>query len=157
MIVLATGADTPTLLDGAGIVHTLGSRPIAWGEMVGLPSTQLIYWLDGDLLAMSPTRGGVHLGLPGTRGRYGTTQKEAARLRACLAYHRILHSRRQLSMRWGTVCEPESDHADPSSFIADLRTPPRGWTRSDNVMIALPGKWTTAWHCADRVVEALTP
>lgn len=57
---------------------------------------------------------------------------------------------------WGTVCEPTSVQPDPSSLVVDLRRPPEGWTPTRNLLVALPGKWTTAWRCADQVIDALT-
>ncbi|EEP73570.1 hypothetical protein MCAG_03897 [Micromonospora sp. ATCC 39149] len=89
------------------------------------------------------------------KGGYGTTAEERARLLEALDRHRLHQSRPDLSLIWGTVCEPTSPHADPSSFVVDLRQPPDGWTPTGNLLVALPGKWTTAWHCADRVVDAL--
>ncbi len=62
---------------------------------------------------------------------------------------------RDLSLHWGTVCEPANAHADPTSLVVDLRDPPTGWSRAANLVLALPGKWTTAWHCAERVVDTL--
>ncbi|WP_176733740.1 hypothetical protein [Micromonospora peucetia] len=32
---------------------------------------------------------------------------------------------------------------------------PGDWSRVLNLVVAVPGKWTTAWHCGDRVVNAL--
>jgi hypothetical protein len=37
----------------------------------------------------------------------------------------------------------------------DLREPPVGWSHATNVIVALLGKWPTAWHCADQVLAAL--
>ncbi|MFF3870013.1 hypothetical protein [Micromonospora sp. NPDC001898] len=113
------------------------------------------YWLDGDLLATSPDRGGIRVGLPSVKGGYGTTAEERVRLLEALDRHRLHQSRPDFRLIWGTVCEPTSPHADPSSLVVDLRQPPEGWTPTRNLLVALPGKWTTAWHCADQVVDAL--
>ncbi|WKU04472.1 FAD-binding oxidoreductase [Micromonospora sp. HUAS LYJ1] len=156
IVVLAAGAGTPTLLSNAGIQHTLHNRRIAWGRLQpGLAAEGVTYWLDGDLLAISPDRGGISVGLPSVKDGYGTTAEERARLLEALDRHRLHHSRPDLSLIWGTVCEPTSPQADPSSLVVDLRQPPDGWTPTGNLLVALPGKWTTAWHCADRVVDAL--
>ena len=53
------------------------------------------------------------------------------------------------------MCEPTGDHADPAGLVVDLRDPPFGWSHAANLIVALPGKWTTAWHCADEVLAAL--
>ncbi|GGJ92261.1 hypothetical protein GCM10010123_22590 [Pilimelia anulata] len=60
-----------------------------------------------------------------------------------------------LSLRWGTVCEPGKIGADPSAVVMDLRGPLAGWSPAANLIVALPGKWTTAWHCADQVIDAI--
>lgn len=156
LIVLATGADTPTLLTRAGIEHTLRTRRIAWGRYTGPRPPCLTYWLDGDLLGLSPDRDATRVGLPGLNGRYGTSEMEVSRLRSALERHRIRPPDGELTLEWGTVCEPASPQVDPSSLVVDLRDPPTGWSRTTNLIVALPGKWTTAWHCADRVVDALT-
>ncbi|MGW0503805.1 MULTISPECIES: NAD(P)/FAD-dependent oxidoreductase [Micromonospora] len=155
MVVLAAGGGTPTLLSNAGIQHTLHNRRIAWGRQPGLAAEGVTYWLDGDLLAISPDRSGIRVGLPSVKGGYGTTAEERARLLEALDRHRLHQSRSDLSLIWGTVCEPTSLLADPSSLVVDLRRPPDGWTPTGNLLVALPGKWTTAWHCADQVVDAL--
>lgn len=156
MVVLAAGASTPTLLSNAGIQHTLHNRRIAGGRQPGLAVDGVTYWLDGDLLAISPDRGGIRVGLPSVQGEYGTTAEEHARLREALDRHRLKQARQDLSLIWGTVCEPISLQTDPSSLVVDLRQPPEGWTPTGNLLVALPGKWTTAWHCADQVIDALT-
>ncbi|WP_223884730.1 hypothetical protein [Micromonospora craniellae] len=155
VVVLAAGASTPALLSDAGIQHTLRTRRIAWGRQPGIAVEGVTYWLDGDLLALSPDRGGIRAGLPSVQGEYGTAAEERARLLDALDRHRLSQSRPELSMIWGTVCEPTSLLADPSSLVVDLRRPPDGWTPTGNLLVALPGKWTTAWHCADQVVDAL--
>ncbi|MFY1700707.1 FAD-dependent oxidoreductase [Micromonospora sp. WMMA1923] len=155
MVVLATGADTPRALSGAGIQHTLHTRRIAWAHQNGASVRSLTYWLDGDLLAISPDLGGNRVGLPGADGHYTTTEAEHARLRTALGRRGVHPSGRDLRLIWGTACEPSGPHADPSSLVVDLRRPPAGWTPTGNLIVALPGKWTTAWHCADQVVGAL--
>jgi glycine/D-amino acid oxidase-like deaminating enzyme len=155
MVVLAAGAGTPTMLSDAGSQHTLRTRRIAWGRQPGHAVEGVTYWLDGDLLAISPDRGGIRAGLPSVKGEYATAAEERVRLRKALDRHRLSPPHRELSLVWGTVCEPTSPHADPSSLVVDLRQPPAGWTPSGNLIVALPGKWTTAWHCADQVVDAL--
>lgn len=155
MVVLAAGAGTPALLADAGIQHALRNRRIAWGRQPGLAAEGVTYWLDGDLLAISPDRGGIRVGLPSVKGGYGTTAEERARLLEALDRHRLSQSRPDLSLIWGTVCEPTGLQADPSSLVVDLGQPPDGWAPTGNLVVALPGKWTTAWHCADQVVNAL--
>ncbi|GAA2514403.1 FAD-dependent oxidoreductase [Pilimelia columellifera] len=150
-VVLATGAATPDLLTHAGIEHTLRTRRIAWARLPHTVPETLTYWLDGDMLAISPDRDCVRVGLPGVAGRYGTAEAEHARLCAALA-RRGIHPG-GLDLRWGAVCEP--GQAGPSTLVTDLRDPPPGWTPTANLMVALPGKWTTAWQCADKVVEAI--
>ncbi|MBT8228173.1 MAG: FAD-binding oxidoreductase [Dactylosporangium sp.] len=155
MIVLATGAETPALLDGAGITHTLSTRQIPWATVTGATTRHVTYWLDDDLLALSPTRDGFCAGQPGIQGNYGTPEAETQRLRTALDHHRIGVSDDQLTLRWGAVCEPTAAHVATTTYVADLRRPPDGWSRANNLLIALPGKWVTAWHCADRVVDLL--
>ncbi|GAA1821097.1 FAD-dependent oxidoreductase [Planosporangium flavigriseum] len=155
VVVLATGADTPLLLSRAGIRHTLGVRRIAWGRFIGVDAKSLTYWLDGDLLAISPDVAGIRIGLPAVEGRYDTTEAEHDRLRAALDRRGIRPGDGDLDLLWGTVCEPTNPHANPSSTVIDLRDPPPGWTPTANLVVALPGKWSTAWHCADQVVDAI--
>lgn len=154
-VVLACGADTPTVLGSAGIEHTLRTRRIAWGRYTGSAATCLTYWLDGDLLGISPDRDGTRVGLPGVHGQYGTSAAESLRLRTALTRRHLDLTDQELTLHWGTVCEPSSEHADPSSLVVDLRDPPAGWSHVANLIVALPGKWTTAWHCADQVLTAL--
>ena len=155
VVVLAAGADTPALLTQAGIEHTLRTRRIAWGRHAGPRPACLTYSLDGDLLAVSPDSDGTRVGLPGVNGQYGTTDVEYARLSAALEQRKIDPLGHVLRLHWGTVCEPGRDNADPSGLVADLRDPPTGWSPTANLIVALPGKWTTAWHCADQVIDAL--
>ncbi|GLI03648.1 FAD-dependent oxidoreductase [Phytohabitans aurantiacus] len=155
VVVLATGAATPGILSRAGIQHTLHVRCIAWGRATGAGTKTLTYWLDGDLLAISPDLNGVRVGLPGLTGMYGTTATEHTRLRVALGQRGFDSLASSLELLWGTVCEPATPHADPSAAVIDLRDPPAGWSPAANLVVALPGKWTTAWHCADRVVDAL--
>ncbi|MFY1698314.1 FAD-dependent oxidoreductase [Solwaraspora sp. WMMA2101] len=155
MLVLAAGAGTPRLLARAGIRHTLRTRRIAWGRQAGTRVRSLTYWLDGDLLALSPDLGGTRVGLPAVDGQYGPAEEEHARLQTALHLRGVQRPGRDLSLLWGTVCEPASPQADPSSLVVDFRKPPTGWTPAANLLVALPGKWTTAWHCADQVVDAL--
>lgn len=155
LIVLATGANTPIMLARAGIKHTLRRRRIAWGRYTGSQPTCLTYWLDGDLLAISPDSDGARIGLPGIDGQYGSSDVEYSRMRAALDQHRIGLSGRELRLQWGIVCEPTCHRADSSSLVLDLRDPPPGWSRAANLLVALPGKWTTAWNCAERVVDVL--
>ncbi|RKN46182.1 NAD(P)/FAD-dependent oxidoreductase [Micromonospora endolithica] len=155
LIVLAAGADIPDLLAQAGIAHTLRQRRIAWGRHAGIRPTALTYWLDGDLLAISPDRTDARIGLPSINGEYGTNEVEYARMRMALVRRGLHSSDAELRLQWGTVCEPSTARADPTSFVADLRDPPAGWSRALNLLVAVPGKWTTAWHCAERVVSSL--
>lgn len=155
LIVLAAGADIPDLLAQAGVAHTLRQRRIAWGRHAGIRPTALTYWLDGDLLAISPDRAGARVGLPSINGEYGTHEGEYARMRMALVRRGLHSSDAELRLQWGTVCEPATARADPTSFVADLGVPPAGWSRVLNLLVAVPGKWTTAWHCADRVVSSL--
>lgn len=155
VVVLAAGADTPALLTQAGVEHTLGTRRIAWGRYAGPRPDCLTYSLDGDLLAISPDSDGARIGLPGVNGQYGTTDVEHRRLSAALEQRRLAPQGHDLRLHWGTVCEPAHDKADPSGLVVDLRDPPAGWRRTANLIVAVPGKWTTAWHCADEVIDAL--
>ncbi|WSZ92711.1 FAD-binding oxidoreductase [Micromonospora sp. NBC_00858] len=155
LVVLAAGADTPDLLARAGIAHTLRQRRIAWSRHAGARPDALTYWLDGDLLAISPDHADARVGLPSVNGEYGTDEIEYARIRAALVRRGLHRSDADLSLQWGTVCEPVTTRAAPTSFVADLRDPPAGWSRAPNLVVAVPGKWTTAWHCAERVVNAL--
>lgn len=155
VVVLATGADTPRILSHAGIQHTLSVRQIAWGRLTDTDVRTLTYWLDDDLLAISPDTAGVRVGLPAIEGRYGTAEAEHARLRASLDRRGIRPADNDLGLLWGTVCEPANPRANPSSTVIGLRDPPPGWTPTANLVVALPGKWTTAWHCADQVVDAI--
>ncbi|WP_405103074.1 FAD-dependent oxidoreductase [Micromonospora sp. NBC_01412] len=155
LVVLATGADTPDLLAQASVTHTLRQRRIAWGRHARIRPSALTYWLDGDLLAISPDRADARIGLPGNNGEYGTNEAEYARIRTALVQRGLHLSDADLRLQWGTVCEPTTTRADPTSFVADLRDPPTGWSRVPNLVVAVPGKWTTAWHCAERVGNAL--
>ncbi|MET7950006.1 FAD-dependent oxidoreductase [Micromonospora sp. NPDC005324] len=155
LIVLAAGADIPNLLAQAGVAHTLRQRRIAWGRHAGTRPTALTYWLDGDLLAISPDRSDARIGLPSINGEYGPNEVEYARMRTALTRRGLHSSDAQLRLQWGTVCEPSTARADPTSFVADLRSPPAGWSRALNLLVAVPGKWTTAWYCAERVVSFL--
>jgi glycine/D-amino acid oxidase-like deaminating enzyme len=155
LIVLAAGVDIPNLLAQAGIANTLRQRRIAWFRHAEIRPTALTYWLDGDLLAISPDSAGARVGLPSINGEYGTNEVEYARMRMALVRRGLHSSDAQLRLQWGTVCEPSTARADPTSFVADLRDPPAGWSRALNLLVAVPGKWTTAWHCAERVVSSL--
>ncbi|WP_322769439.1 FAD-dependent oxidoreductase [Frankia sp. Cr1] len=155
LVILATGANTPTMLNNAGITHTLRRRRIAWGRYNAAPPTCLTYWLDGDLLAISPDTDNARIGLPSVNGAYATDEAEYTRIRTALDHRHIYRSDRNLSLHWGTVCEPANTHADPSNLVVDLRDPPTGWSKAANLIIALPGKWTTAWYCAEQVINAL--
>jgi glycine/D-amino acid oxidase-like deaminating enzyme len=150
LVVLATGADTPAILTEMGIAHTLRSRRIAWGRYTGAQLNGLTYWLDGDLLAVNPDTDSTRIGLPGLEGTYGTSEAEYTRIRTALDLRRMRNSEANLRLHWGTVCDP----AKPSDLIVDLRDPPPGWSRAANLIVALPGKWTTAWHCAEQVINS---
>lgn len=154
IVVVAAGAGTPALLSDAGLAHTVHTRRVASARTSHQLADRIMYWLDGDLLAVSPTRYGSRVGLPGIGGRYGSDQVESDRLTAALEAHRMI-GRHHFTLDWGTVCEPATPYADPSGLVIDLRTPPPGWTPAGNALVALPGKWTTTWHCADQVVDAI--
>jgi hypothetical protein len=81
---------------------------------------------------------------------------EHARLRAALARRNIRTGDRDLSLLWGTVCELTEMSVDPPALVVDLRDPPTGWSPVRNLIVALPGKWTTAWQCADQLVDTIT-
>ena len=60
-----------------------------------------------------------------------------------------------LTLRRGSVAEPRGDRADPSAQVIDMRDPAAAWDRADNLIVCLPGKWTTAWKSADQVLKAV--
>ncbi|WP_433827734.1 FAD-dependent oxidoreductase [Actinoplanes sp. CA-015351] len=155
-VVLATGAHTPVLLSAMGLAHDLRSRRIVWGQLPQGGGRDLTYWLDGDLLALSPDREGIRAGLPSNAGQYGAADTERHRLQVALARRGLSTTDNSLRVLSSTVCEPAETTVAPSTRVIDLRDPPTGWIRTNNLIVALPGKWTTAWQCADQVVEALT-
>ncbi|MHA6761979.1 hypothetical protein [Streptacidiphilus sp. PAMC 29251] len=57
----------------------------------------------------------------------------------------------KLGLAWGQVAEPVGDRPDPLAVVADLSDPPPGWGHLTNLVVCLPGKWTTAWQAADQV------
>jgi hypothetical protein len=44
---------------------------------------------------------------------------------------------------------------DPSALVVDLNNSPPGWGQAANLIVCLPGKWTTAWQAADQVAQAV--
>ncbi|TGN81307.1 FAD-binding oxidoreductase [Streptomyces bauhiniae] len=157
-VVLSAGHHTPRLLDLLGIEHPLSVSHLPYAVLEGSrPGFPLTYRLDGDLLAVSPQDDGLHVALPGRSEGPRSEAAEQYRLAAALS-HRWPHlPAERLAMRWGLVAEITGDRPDPAVTVVDLRDPPPGWGDADNLVVCLPGKWTTAWHAADRVAEVLSP
>jgi glycine/D-amino acid oxidase-like deaminating enzyme len=155
-IVLAAGHQTPHLLDRMGIEHPLTVRRLPYATLEGSAGTPpLTYWLDGDQLAISPQPQGIRVALPGRPEGRTDSAAELGRVAAALARQWPQLPAGQLLLRWGLVAEASGPRPDPSVTVVDLRTPPPGWGQADNLIVCLPGKWTTAWHAADQVEAAL--
>jgi hypothetical protein len=154
-IVLCAGAAAPSVLDRACIGHGLVLSHLPYGYLPGECHLPLTYWLDDDLLAVSPTAGGVRAALPGRSRTADGSSAEHGRLRGSLRRHWPALASDGLVHRCGTVCELRGSDPDPSAQVIDMRARRAGWSRVENLIACLPGKWTTAWQAADRVAALL--
>ncbi|MBV6697398.1 FAD-dependent oxidoreductase [Kitasatospora aureofaciens] len=155
-LVLAAGHRTVHLLDLLGIQHPLTINRLPYGVLEGSNQQHpLTYWLDGDMLALSPQPNGLHVALPGRPADPIDESKEHYRLAASLAERWPALPAEKLRLRWGQVAEPAGVQPDPSALVVDLSSPPPGWGQVANLIVCLPGKWTTAWHAADQVAQAV--
>ncbi|MFD4786242.1 NAD(P)/FAD-dependent oxidoreductase [Streptomyces sp. NPDC058459] len=155
-VVLAAGHRTAQLLDLLGIEHPLAVSRLPYGV---LPDCRrhipLTYHLDGDLLAVSPQNHGLHVALPGRPDDRASDAAQHYRLAAALSRHWPQLPVEKLELRWGKVAEVQGQTPDPSVAVADLGGPATGWGRVGNLVVCLPGKWTTAWHGADLIAQAV--
>lgn len=155
-LVMAVGHHTVRMLDTLGIQHPLAVSHLPYGVLdCAPPEPTLIYWLDGDMLAVSPQASGLHVALPGRRTSVADQPRERNRLAAALSARWPSLPVEKLEIRWGRTAERLTSGPDPSALVVDLSDPPPGWGRAENVVVCLPGKWTTAWHAADQVVQAV--
>ena len=155
-LVLATGHRTAHLLDLLGLQHPLSISRLPYGVLDRSDLRHpLTYWLDGDLLALSPQPDGLHVALPGRPTEPVDEAKEHYRLAASLSQRWPALPVEKLRLAWGQVAEPTGSRPDPSALVVDLSSPPPGWGRAANLIVCLPGKWTTAWHSADQVAQAV--
>lgn len=155
-LVLAAGHRTVHLLNLHGIQHPLNLENLPYGVLTGtLPQLPFAYWLDDDRLAISPQRGGIKAALPGRPSSPTQATRERDRLTAAISRRWPEIAAEQLQLKWGHAAEPSGPKPDPSAVVVDLSDPPPGWGRVDNLVICLPGKWTTAWHAADQVADAV--
>ncbi|MBW1603499.1 FAD-binding oxidoreductase [Streptomyces sp. JJ66] len=155
-LVLAAGHRTVQLLNLLGIQHPLTIGNLPYGVLEGpLPRLPLTYWLDGDMLATSPQGDGIKAALPGRPSAPTDAAKERYRLAVALSRRWPEIPAERLQLRWGHAAEPSGPHADPSAVVVDLGYAPPGWGRVTNLIVCLPGKWTTAWHAADQVAQAV--
>ncbi|GAB3950038.1 NAD(P)/FAD-dependent oxidoreductase [Streptomyces sparsus] len=155
-LVLTTGHRTVHLLDLLGIQHPLTLGHLPYGVLEGpVPRLPLTYWLDGDKLAISPQPSGIKAALPGRPSSPTDDEKERYRLAAALSRRWPEVPTERLQLRWGHAAEPSGAQPDPSAVVVDLSSPPPGWERVANLIVCLPGKWTTAWHAADQVAQAV--
>jgi glycine/D-amino acid oxidase-like deaminating enzyme len=155
VVVLCTGASTPSMLDSAGIKHQLAVSFLSYGYVPGQHGLPLTYWLDDDLLALSPTSNGVNIALPGRSPLAKSSNAERRHLANSIIRHWPTLKAEELVPRRGIVAELCGDGPDPTAQVIDLRAQRDGWGRADNVIVCLPGKWTTAWNAADQVVAIL--
>ena len=150
-IVLAAGHRTVHLLDLLGVQHPLALQRLPFGVLEhhqhNLPLT---YWLDGDLLAVSPQPGSLHIALPGRPVEPVDEDMERYRLASALSRRWTGLPAQKLGLAWGQVAEPTGSQPDPGAVVVDLADPPPGWGHLDNLIVCLPGKWTTAWQAADQ-------
>lgn len=155
-LVLAVGHRTVDLLDLLGVQHPLAVSRLPYGVLES-PNRQhpLTYWLDGDMLALSPQPNGLHVALPGRPAAPVDEGKEHYRLAASLSIRWPALPAEKLRLKWGHVAEPAGVQPDPSALVVDLSSPPPGWGQVANLVVCLPGKWTTAWHAADQVAQAI--
>ncbi|EST38914.1 hypothetical protein N566_05000 [Streptomycetaceae bacterium MP113-05] len=155
-LVLAAGHRTVHLLNVLGIQHPLTIENLPYGVLEGpLPQLPLTYWLDGDMLAISPQGDGVRAALPGRPSSPTDAARERYRLAVALSRRWPEVPAERLRLKWGHAAEPSGAQPDPSAVVVDLSSPPSGWGRVANLIVCLPGKWTTAWHAADQVAQAV--
>lgn len=155
-LVLAAGHRTVHLLDLLGIQHPLAIGNLPYGVLEGpVPRLPLTYWLDGDLLAVSPQRNELRVALPGRPGGPADDAVEHYRIAAALSARWPSLPAERVRLQWGQVAEPIGTGPDPSAVVVDLRHPPAGWGQVANLVVCLPGKWTTAWHAADQVAQTV--
>lgn len=156
-LVLAAGYRTAHMLNLLGIEHPLAINNLPYGVLESpLLRLPLTYWLDGDMFAVSPRSDGVKVALPGRPS--GPTDDATERYRLSAAFSRRWPEipAERLQLRWGHAAEPVGNQPDPSAVVVDLSSPPPGWGRVANMVVCLPGKWTTAWHAADQVAQAVS-
>lgn len=151
LVVICAGAATPDVLTQAGIAHPLGIAYLPYGRIATQQQLGLTYWLDDDLLALSPTTDGVNVALPGRSTHSGQEAEDRNRLVESVGRHWPGLPVEHLVMHRGVVAEPVGGQPDPTPQVVDLRRPPSGWGSATNVVVCLPGKWTTAWKAADSV------
>lgn len=154
-LVLAVGHRTGDVLDRLGIQHPLAISHVPYGVLKWRKTLPLTYWLDGDKLAVSPQPTGIHVALPGRVKDTTDDAIEHDRLAAAMATWWPDFPVEGLRLRWGRVAEPLGVRPDPSAVVVDLSDPPPGWGRAANLVVCLPGKWTTAWHAADQVAHVI--
>jgi glycine/D-amino acid oxidase-like deaminating enzyme len=155
LIVMCAGDRTPSLLDNAGLEHQLSVSYLPYGFVPGQHELPLTYWLDDDLLALSPASGGVNVALPGRSPLAEGGNAERAHLANSAGRHWPALATEDLVLRRGVVAELRGSGPDPTAQVIDLKTINAGWGRADNLIICVPGKWTTAWKAADQVLAAL--
>jgi glycine/D-amino acid oxidase-like deaminating enzyme len=155
LIVMCAGARTPAALDHARIEHQLALSHLPYGYLPGDYRLPLTYWLDEDLLALSPAARGVNVALPGRSLLSEGSNAERKHLASSVARHWPALASDEVDLRRGTVAELRGADPDPTAQVIDLRVEHAGWSRVDNLAVCLPGKWTTAWKAADRVAALL--
>lgn len=154
-VVVCTGANTPSLLHHARIEHKLSVSYLRYGYVPGKYRMPLTYWLDGDLLALSPAAEGVNVALPGRSSMAEGSNGEREQLATSVMCHWPELASDELVLRRGAVAELRGDSPDPTVQVIDLRARRAGWSHADNLVVCLPGKWTTAWKAADDVAATL--
>jgi hypothetical protein len=155
VVVVCAGAATSRLLTSLDVAHPLATMYLPYGRIATPERFGLTYWLDDDLLALSPDPDGVQVALPGRLTSPESQPAAAGRLVQSVSRHWPGLPIHNLTVQCGVVCEPVGSTPDTLAHVVDLRRPPDGWGRLDNTVICLPGKWTTAWHAADGVARAL--
>lgn len=154
-IVVCAGASTPYVLDHARIEHRLAISYLPYGYVPGDCGLPLTYWLDEDLLALGPAVGGVKVALPGRSLMAESSNAERKHLANSVSRHWPTLASDDLVLRRGAVAELHGDRPDPTAQVIDLRGQHDGWSRVNNLVVCLPGKWTTAWKAADDVAATL--
>jgi hypothetical protein len=124
-LVPAAGHCTVHLLDLLGIQHPLAVTNLPYGVLEGLsPRLPLTYWLDGDMLAVSPQTKGTHFALPGRPSGSADDAIEHHRLATALSRRWPDLPVEKLRLKWGQVAEPAGIRPDPSALVLDLSNPP---------------------------------